>query len=221
VKIHVTADATAATDLAARMVERRLRSAIRLRGSASIAVSGGSTPAAMLAELAAVKLPWRLVTVLQVDERVAPEGDPDRNANMLAALRPTGATIVPMPVTAADLRRAARRYADRLPDRLDLVHLGIGDDGHTASWPPGDPVVRSPERVALCGEYRGRVRMTLTPGTVNAARARLVLVTGTAKAAPVARWLAGDRALPITLVHRANTHLVLDAQAASALPAGR
>jgi 6-phosphogluconolactonase/glucosamine-6-phosphate isomerase/deaminase len=175
----------------------------------------------MLDLLATVDLPWQLVTVYQVDERVAPDGHPDRNVAMLHALSRTSATIVPMPVTAADLRRAATQYASRLPARLDLVHLGIGDDGHTASWPPGDEVVLSPERVALCGEYRGRVRMTLTPLAVNAARARLVLAAGADKAAPIGRWLAGRSGLPIERVHRTGTQLVLDSMAAAALPAGR
>jgi 6-phosphogluconolactonase len=215
-QIVVVDDAAAAASLAADMVARRIRSAVRLRGSACIAVSGGTTPAAMLAHLAQMDLPWPAVTVLQVDERVAPDGDPDRNVTMLSALSSTAAHVLPMPVTAADLRRAAARYASRLPDRIDVVHLGMGADGHTASWPPGDPVIDALARVAMSGPYQERVRMTLTPPVVNAARFRLVLATGGSKRPPLQRWLAGDRTLPISRVRRTGTVLVVDAEAAPA-----
>ena len=92
--------------------------------------------------------------------------------------------------------------------------LGLGDDGHTASWPPGDSVVDSTSMVAMSQEYRGRVRMTLTPFAVNAARFRLVLATGATKAQPVAQWWAGDRDLPIAHVRRTSTLLVVDLHAA-------
>jgi 6-phosphogluconolactonase len=93
----------------------------------------------MLAALTELSVPWACTTVYQVDERVAPDGDPDRNATLLDVLRPCGPTIRLMPVTASDLVSACREYAALLPQRLDVVHLGLGDDGHTASWPPGDP----------------------------------------------------------------------------------
>jgi 6-phosphogluconolactonase/glucosamine-6-phosphate isomerase/deaminase len=156
--------------------------------------------------------------VFQVDERVAPDGDPARNAALLDLLPVAASRRKAMPVTARDLRAAARRYAAALPDRFDVVHLGLGDDGHTASWPPNDPVVDSGDPVALCSEYRGYVRMTLTPGVVNAARHRLVLATGTDKAHPVERWLLGDRSVPVQHVHRTATVLVLDQAAAARLP---
>jgi 6-phosphogluconolactonase len=215
-EIRVVADPAAAARLAADVIARSLRSAVRRRGKAAIAVSGGTTPALMLADLATADVAWHLVTVFQVDERVAPDGDPDRNLTMLDALSSTRVRIEAMPVTPLDLHRAACDYAGRLPERLDVVHLGLGDDGHTASWPPGDPVVDSPSLVAISAEYRGRVRMTLTPRAVNAARARLVLATGAAKAAPISEWLAGDRTLPIARVHRTGTLLVVDEAAAPA-----
>ncbi len=171
----------------------------------------------MLAALAARDLPWDAVDVWQVDERVAPDGDPDRNANQLTEL--PGRHHL-MPVTARDLRRAAARYSTSLPQRLDVLHLGIGPDGHTASWPPGDPVVDSERAVDLCGEFNGRVRMTLTPRAVNAARSRIVLVTGADKASVVAAWLAdhplGAR-LPISRIRRSGTVVVLDPDAAALL----
>ncbi|MCU1360859.1 MAG: pgl pgi [Ilumatobacteraceae bacterium] len=213
---RVAPDSAAAAAVAADAICRRLRSAISRRGSATLAVSGGNTPKVMLARMATVDLPWHLVTVFQVDERVAPDGDPDRNANMLDALSSTAAHIELMPVTATDLRSAARRYAKKLPDRLDIVHLGIGDDGHTASWPPGDPVIDQTVPVAMSQVYMGRVRMTLTPSVVNGARFRLMLATGAVKSSPIARWVSGDRGLPVARVHRTGTLLVVDTQAAPA-----
>jgi 6-phosphogluconolactonase/glucosamine-6-phosphate isomerase/deaminase len=196
-----------------------MRNAVTRRGVASVAFSGGSTPALMLSALAATTaVPWREITVFQVDERVAPDGDPDRNDALLDVLDGTGAALRLMPVTAVDLSAAARRYAAKLPDRLDVVHLGLGDDGHTASWPPGDPVIDDPRLVALSGEYKGRVRMTLTPRVVNAARHRLVLATGASKAEVIQRWLDGDRSLPIARVRSTDTTLIVDATAGRRLP---
>lgn len=171
----------------------------------------------MLAALAACDVPWELIDVWQVDERVAPEGHPDRNANQLHVL--PGRHHL-MPVTARDPRRAAARYAATLPERLDVVHLGVGPDGHTASWPPGDPVVDSERAVDLCGEFNGRVRMTLTPRAVTAARSRVVLVTGADKASAVGAWLTrhplGAR-LPVSRLRRSGTVVVLDPAAAAQL----
>jgi 6-phosphogluconolactonase/glucosamine-6-phosphate isomerase/deaminase len=169
----------------------------------------------MLDALAAHDLPWDRVDVWQVDERVAPDGHPDRNANQLAGL-PGRHHLTP--VTARDLRRAAARYAASLPPRLDVVHLGVGPDGHTASWPPGDPVIDSSAAVDLSGEYQGRVRMTLTPPVVDAALARVVLITGEDKAAAVAGWIEGPRRrLPIERVPLTRTTVVLDRAAAALL----
>lgn len=203
---------------AAGWMARRLRAAVKARGTAAIAVSGGTTAPPMLRALADMPgIAWDAVGVWQVDERVAPDGHPDRNASQLDDL--PGRHHL-MPVTAADLRRAARRYAGGLPERFDVVHLGIGPDGHTASWPPGDPVADSERPVDLSGEYQGRVRMTLTPPVVNAARARLVLVTGADKAEPVASFVQhqGDhRTLPALRISRRATVVVLDPAAAQRL----
>lgn len=195
-----------------------LRDAVRRRGSASLAVSGGSTPAAMFAALATLDVPWPAVSVWQVDERVAPDGHPARNAALLAALPVRGRRVHPMPVTSANLRAACGRYARGLPERFDLVHLGIGDDGHTASWPPGDPVADAGDGVALSGEYQGFVRMTLTPPVVNRARHRLVLVAGEGKATAMRGWLLDDPDLPVQRVRRTGTTVVADAAAAALLP---
>jgi 6-phosphogluconolactonase/glucosamine-6-phosphate isomerase/deaminase len=218
--IVVAPDSPTAADEAAAWVARQLRGAASRRGAASVALSGGSTPALMLAALVKLAVPWSVTTVFQVDERVARDGDPDRNARLLDVLRPCGPTIRLMPVTANDLEAAGKQYASLLPGRLDVVHLGVGDDGHTASWPPGDPVIEDRGPVAISGEYNGHIRMTLTVGVVNAARHRLVLATGASKAAVIERWLLHDHALPIDRVQRAGTRVVLDADAAQRLPAG-
>ena len=215
--VRIAPDAAAAAEAAADWLARRLRDAVRRRGAASLAVSGGSTPAAMFRAVAGMPVPWEHVAVWQVDERVAPDGDPARNAALLELL-PPAARVRPMPVTVRDLRAGARRYAAALPDRFDVVHLGLGDDGHTASWPPGDPVVDSDAPVALSAEYRGHVRMTLTPAVVNASRSRLVLAAGADKAGPVAAWLLHRASLPVERVRRTGTVVVLDAAAAAALP---
>ena len=216
--IVVAPDPQSAAKEAASWTARQLRNAVLRRGSATVAFSGGSTPALMLAELAELAVPWQSTTVFQVDERVAPDGDPDRNATLLDVLRPRGATIHLMPVTKDDLQSASQRYAALLPARLDVVHLGLGDDGHTASWPPRDPVIDAPGVVAISGTFNGRVRMTLTVHAVNSARRRLVLATGGPKATVVERWLLHDTSLPIERVARANTMVVLDAAAAARLP---
>ncbi len=217
-QLRIAPDPAAAASLAADAIARRLRFAVLRRGEASVAFSGGSTPAAMLAVLATMSVPWQYVRVFQVDERVAPDGDPRRNRQLLDVL-PVGAhQLFPMPVTVRDLAAGARRYAAKLPDRFDVVHLGLGDDGHTASWPPGDPVVGSERAVDLCGEYAGTIRMTLTPRAVNSARSRLVLAVGAAKRPMVERWLAGDTSLPVQRVRRTDTVVVLDTAAAPSAP---
>ena len=197
---------------AAKSIARKLRDAARRRGAASLAMSGGSTAPAMIDALLAEDVPWEAVTIWQVDERVAPDGDLDRNALQLAGL-PCAVRL--MPVTADDLRAAAGRYSRALPERFDVVHLGVGDDGHTASWPPrNDEVLRSARRVELVPPFNGRQRMTLTPTVVNGARARLVLATGAVKRPVITRWLQGDRSLPIATVKRTGTTVFLDPAAA-------
>jgi 6-phosphogluconolactonase/glucosamine-6-phosphate isomerase/deaminase len=203
-----------AAERAAVWIARRLRDAHRRRGETSLALSGGSTAPPMIAALLEQDVPWETTTVWQVDERIAPDGDERRNAGQLAVLP---CRVRPMPVTAADLRRAARQYGASLPERLDVVHLGIGDDGHTASWPPGDDnPIESDRRVELVPEFHGVRRMTLTRQVVNGARSRAVLTVGASKREMVERWLLRDPALPITAVRSTSTWVFLDDAAAPA-----
>ncbi len=168
----------------------------------------------MFGALLELDVPWNRVTVWQVDERVAPDGHGERNARQLD---PLPCRVELMPVTDVDLAGAARRYAAGLPERFDVVHLGLGDDGHTASWPPGDPVVDSDLACDVVGEFNGFRRMTLTPPVVNAARARLMLTYGSSKAPMMHRWLAGDRSLPVARLRRTDTWAMLDPAAAGDL----
>lgn len=216
--IRVADTDAAAAAYSADLVAEWLRGAVDRRGTASVAFSGGSTPAAMIECLGRLDVPWQSVQVFQVDERCVPDHDPVRNARLLDGLGVTPENLHLMPVTDPDLAAACRRHALELPDRFDVVHLGLGDDGHTASWPPGDGVVDVAEDVALSGEYRGTVRMTLTPRVVNRARRRLVLVAGASKATAVSRWLLDDDSLPVARLRRNDTVIVLDRAAASGLP---
>ncbi|WP_420452957.1 6-phosphogluconolactonase [Ilumatobacter sp.] len=224
--VRISSDPASA---AAAFVAERLRDAIADRGSATIAVSGGSTAPPLFDALVdpgvGGDVDWSVTTVFQVDERVAPDGDADRNAGQLVVL-PCDA--VPMPVTAIDLVAEARRYGDDIVDPLDVVHLGLGDDGHTASWPPdphpdADRALTSTERSLVVAEFDGRVRMTLGRPVVDAARCRVVLVAGEAKAPAVERWLGGrelpavDTTLPIAAVGPDGTVVFLDHGAASLL----
>jgi 6-phosphogluconolactonase len=192
---------------AAEWIARHLSAPARKRFS--IAVSGGSTPARMLRELAAHPLPWDRVDVFQVDERVAPDGHRDRNAGQLTPLISVGARVHLMPVTDDDLVAASARYATLLPDVIDIVHLGIGDDGHTASWPPGVDVDESVP-VTIVGPYRDRVRMTLTEPVVNRAGEVMFLAPGADKRPWVERVLAGDDTIPAGRVRHDHTTIIVD-----------
>lgn len=217
-RIAVFPDPEAAGQYAARWIAGRLRSRVATHKEATVAFSGGTGPAPMFAALATAKAPWNRVRVFQVDERVAPHRDPARNLELLAGLPVPRSQVIPMSVTLPRLELAVQRYELWLPERLDLVHLGLGDDGHTASWPPGDPVVESEARVAVVGPFNGHVRLTLTPRAVNEARHRILFVTGAAKAEIIAAYVRGQaEQYPISHVHRTGTLLVADEAAVSAL----
>jgi 6-phosphogluconolactonase len=227
VNIKVYPDEDVVAGEAAAIIADAARAAVTSRGRFIMAVSGGRTPWLMLRALARNELPWRQVHVFQVDERLAPAGDPDRN---LAHLRESLLDHAPlphdhvhaMPVEPAELDRAAEQYARTLrdvagsPPVLDLIHLGLGPDGHTASLVPGDPVLDVTDAdVAMTASYRGRRRMTLTFPIINRSRLVLWLVTGGEKAEALARLRDGDRSIPGSRV-RQNGALVLADRAAAA-----
>jgi 6-phosphogluconolactonase len=230
-KIEVLDDAAAVAMKAAGIIAADARAAVAARGHFVLAVSGGHTPWLMLRALAGLDVPWAGMHVVQVDERVAPAGDPERNLAHLreslldhAPLRPE--QVHAMPVEAPDLEAGAARYAATLreiagfPPVLDLVHLGLGPDGHTASLLPGDPVLDVVGAdVALAGPYQGRRRMTLTYPTLNRARRILWLVTGDEKAAMLARLAAGDPSIPAGRVRQEQALVLADRGAARLLAA--
>ena len=214
--LEVVADPAAVAQRGAEVIADRARSAVDDRGAFSLAVSGGHTPVAMFAALGELDLPWDAISIYQVDERIAPPGDDERNLTHLMASLPEPARrrVSPMPVEAAEVAAAAAEYAAALP-ALDLVHLGIGDDGHTASLVPGDPVLDVADRaVAVTGEYRGWRRMTLTYPPIDAATEVLWIVAGAGKRDPVAKLLAHDMSVPAGRV-AAERMLVLADRAAT------
>jgi 6-phosphogluconolactonase len=169
----------------------------------------------MFAELAHEDVPWAQVQLFQVDERVAPDGDPDRNLTHLErALGSAPAKVHPMPVGASDLSRAAGEYGLKLPEHFDLVHLGLGPDGHTASLVPGDPVLDVEDRlVGLTRPYQGHVRMTLTYPALARASQLLWLVSGEDKRVPLAKLLAGDRSIAAGRVEATHSIVYADPSA--------
>ncbi|HKX33700.1 MAG TPA: 6-phosphogluconolactonase [Actinomycetota bacterium] len=214
--LEVVPDAEAVARRAADVVAEAAREAIASRGRFTFAVSGGETPWAMFRALAEEDLSWDEVGIWQVDERVALDGDPDRNLTSLLPEIPVEADLRPMPVTEPDLEAAADRYAASLPAEFELVHLGMGDDGHTASLVAGDPVLDVADRdVAVTGEYRGLRRMTVTYPVLDRAGLALWMITGRDKAPMVPRLLAGDRSIPAGRVATAEQLVLVDAAAAA------
>jgi len=229
VKIEVLADADAVARRGAAVIAEAARVAFAARGRFVVAVSGGHTPWQMLRALAGEDVPWSGVHVVQVDERVAPAGHPDRNLthlreSLLAHAPLCAEQIQAMPVEAPDLDAAAERYAATLaevagvPPVLDLVHLGLGPDGHTASLVPADPVLEVNDAdVALTGIYQGRRRMTLTYPVLDRARRILWVVTGGEKAGMLARLREGDASIPAGRVRRDRALILADRAAAEQL----
>jgi 6-phosphogluconolactonase len=229
-KIEVFSDDESTARAAARFIAAEASAAVAARGQFVIAVSGGRTPWIMLRALATEVLPWEHVHVVQVDERVAPAGDSDRNLTHLleslahSPIRPE--QIHAMPVEAADLEAGVAQYAATLrdlagsPPILDLVHLGLGPDGHTASLVPGDPVLKINDAdVALTGEYQHRRRMTLTYPMINRARRILWLATGREKAGMLARLRQGDLSIPAGKISQEQAVIFADQAATEGVAA--
>jgi 6-phosphogluconolactonase len=214
--LQILDDPDAVATHAAAEVANRATTAVADHGRFTVVVSGGTTTWKMFAALATRNLPWQNITIFQADERVAPDGDPDRNLTHLReSLGTAPAEVVPMPVTDADLDAAAQRYAELLPARFDLVHLGLGPDGHTASLIPGDPVLTVTDRlVALTRPYQGHPRMTLTYPALARADQLLWLITGANKRTPLRKLLAGDPSIPAGRVAAACSYVLADKDAA-------
>lgn len=229
-KIEVLADADAVAARAAALIAAAAREAVAARRRFVFAVSGGHTPWAMLRALTGEDVPWANVHVLQVDERVAPAGDPDRNLTHLRESLLARAPLPPeqihaMPVEETDLVAATQRYARTLrdlagdPPQLDLVHLGLGPDGHTASLVPGDPVLGVTDvDVALTGAtYQNRRRMTLTYPVLDRARQILWVVTGAEKVDALRKLQAADVSIPGGRINQANALVLADRDAAAGI----
>jgi 6-phosphogluconolactonase len=217
--VEVLPDAEAVAARGADLVASLVRAAAAASGRCTFAVSGGQTPWAMFDRLRSMVVPWDGLAVYQVDERVAPEGDPDRNlTHLLASLPADGAADVhPMPVNDEDLDRAAAGYAASLPDRFDLIHLGLGPDGHTASLVPNDPVLEVRDRdVALTRPYQGHRRMTLTYPALDRAAVVVWLVTGEDKTDALRRLRARDGSIPAGRVDASDQRVICDSAAAGA-----
>lgn len=232
-RVEVLENAGAVAKKAAGVIAEKARAAVAARGIFVMAVSGGTTPWSMLRALADETLPWEQVHVVQVDERVAPAGHEDRN---LTHLRETLLEHAPlcedqiyaMPVEASDLETAAAAYAQKLrgiagtPAVLDLAHLGLGPDGHTASLVPGDAALKVADReVAVTGAYQGRRRMTLTYSALNRSRDILWVVTGTEKAPMLKRLLEGDVSIPAGRIRRDSALILADRAAAGGERSGQ
>jgi len=227
--IEVLDSADSVAQRAAAIIAGDARKAIAARGRFVMAVSGGHTPWLMLRALGTAEVPWSAVHVVQVDERVAPGGHPDRNLTHLRESLLARAPLVPeqihdMPVESTDLETAAAQYAATLrqiagsPPVLDLVHLGLGPDGHTASLVPGDAVLAVNDAdVAVTGIYQGRRRMTLTYPIINRARRVLWLVTGSEKAGMLTRLREGDPSIPAGRVNQERALVLADRAAAGEL----
>jgi len=199
----------------AEFVLRTARETLSSRSTFTLAVSGGRTPWAMFAELTQLEFPWAATHLFQVDERVAPDGDDSRNLTHLRAAIPDDAHVHAMPVTANDLAAAADGYARELPDTFDLVHLGLGPDGHTASLVPNDPVLDVRDKdVALTQPYQGHRRMTLTYPVLDRAACVLWLISGVDKAPALRQLMARDTSVPAGRVRAADQVVMADRSAA-------
>ena len=206
------ADDDAVAEAAALFVASLARRRIDEVGRFRFAVSGGRTPRKMFEKLATLDVAWEEVELYQVDERIVPVRDAARNlTNLRASLGSARPVLKPMPVEDDDLEAGADHYAASLPDHFDLVHLGLGTDGHTASLLPDDPVLDVRNRlVALTDAYQGHRRMTLTYLALARADQILWLVTGPDKRAALSRLRDGDTSIPAGRVEAAQSLIMAD-----------
>jgi 6-phosphogluconolactonase len=225
-KVEILPDETSLARRAAAVIAKEARAAVAERGRFVMAVSGGKSPWVMLADLADEQVPWANVHVFQIDERIAPAGDPDRNYvhlrdSLLAHAPIPPGQIYAMPVEMSDSDAAAKQYAQTLegvagkPPVLDLAHLGLGPDGHTASLIPGDPVLNVTNRdIAITGVYQGRRRMTMTYPVINRAEKIMWLVSGKDKVDAFKKLRAADPSVPAGRIRQTQALLLADKDAA-------
>jgi 6-phosphogluconolactonase len=235
-QLHVAADAGQLARRCAEHVATSIDLALDQRERAQIALSGGSTPAAAYRLLNREHLPWNRVDVVLGDERWVPASDPASNARLLsetllAADGPgAAARFHPVP-TELDTPQASveafeqvvRRLCPGDPPVFDVMLLGLGDDGHTASVFPGTPAVHATDRAVTIGSGKGLERITLTAPVLSAARQVIVLVSGAGKRQALQRLLDPSESperTPARLVQPRTPVLVLaDAAAAEGLAA--
>ena len=213
---------------AAEFIARQLAAAVRERGRATLAISGGRSPWGMLDELAAQAVAWESVHLFQVDERIAPPDDEARNwkrflAGVLARQVPPE-NRHPMPVEIEAPDAAADAYSRTLaewtgqPPELDVVHLGIGADGHTASLFSGDSPLEERKRlVAASRRHEGYRRLTLTLPALAGARSIVWFAVGAARRDVLNRLFDGDTSIPASRVRRDRAVCFTDLAAAPAL----
>ena len=223
VNIVVSPDKEQTAIAAAKFIEQSAMAAIKERGQFSLAVSGGSTPRRMLELLSESELiDWSNVHLFQVDERVAPDGHSDRNATMLQetllrdGTRSAGLLkqVWLMPVNAAD---PVAEYQSTLesvcksPPTIDLIQLGLGDDGHTASLVPGDQVCEITDTdISMTSEYKGRRRLTMTRPILERGRAQLWLIAGENKQDAMKTFVSGEKSIPANLFDHNNATVMCD-----------
>ena len=207
----------------AELIAEAARDAVAASRGFAMAASGGHTPWAMYGQLEEQDVPWAKTEIFQVDERIAPAGSEERNLTHLIAAFSIGAqgSLRPMPV--GDGEAGAESYAAQIPEAFELVHLGLGPDGHTASLVPGDPVLDVTDRkVAVTGgEYQGTHRMTLTYPVLAKAKRLLWIVTGEEKREPLGKLLERDPSIPAGRVEFKESLVVGDEAAAAGLDAAR
>lgn len=221
-RLALAADAEQAGVLAAGAVARALRGRLVRRPRALLALSGGSSPVPMLQALAvAPRVRWPRIDVLQVDERCVPSGDPDRNLAMLRRelLDHVPASAHPLQVehedgpdggAAASAEELAALLSGDAP--LDVLHLGLGADGHTASLFPGAPELDERDRlvVATAEAHAGHRRLTLTWPVLDRARRVVLLAPGADKTEALRGVLAGDPDLPASRLAADRVLVVTD-----------
>lgn len=228
--LHVAPTPESLARQAAGFIADESRRVLGDSASFTLALSGGRTPERLFRALAAEEVDWPRVHLLQVDERAVEADSPDRNfaairTELLDRIAIPDDRVHPMPAASGDLPGAARAYGEALravagaDGRLDLVHLGLGEDGHTASLLPDDPALESADDVVVSREYAGHRRLSLSLATICRARRRLWLVEGRAKADVLRRVLGGDATVPAGRVKREDSVFFVDKDAAALLPA--